>query len=77
MSTLPADTPATSAALATEGDDVRSRAPSEWVSIRWSKPVIHTGRSDHCVALSPAASTMAAAPSVIGGRAWRRSGATT
>jgi hypothetical protein len=45
--------------------------------MRWSKPVIHTGRSDQARALSPAASTMAAAPSVIGGSACRRSGETT
>ena len=44
-STGPSATPATSAALAVDGDEVRSRAPSEWVSIRWSNPVIHTGLS--------------------------------
>jgi hypothetical protein len=56
-----------SAALAVDGEVVRSRAPSEWVSMRWSMPVIQTGRADHCRALSPAARTIAAAPSVIGG----------
>ena len=80
-STGPAPTPATSPAFAVDGETVRSRAPSECVSTRWSMPVIHAGRrpwrSAHSNALSPTASTTAAAPSVTGGSAWRRSGETT
>ena len=51
--------------------------PGWWMSMRWSMPVIHAGRSTSDAALSPAASTTAAAPSEIGGRSWRRSGSRT
>ena len=76
-STVPADTPAFSPANVVDGDTVRSRAPIECVSMRWSMPVMNAGRSHHSYALSPAASTTAAAPSVSGGSACRRSGATS
>ena len=28
-----------------DGDTVKSRAPTEWVSMRWSMPVMNAGRS--------------------------------
>ncbi len=74
-STGPADTPAAAAAMAVDGDAVRSRSPGWWDSMRWSIPRIQTGRSVISRARSPAARTTAAAPSEMGGRSWRRSGA--
>src|SRR5690606_26097584 len=70
----PSATPARSAASAVEGEAVRSRTPRAWASMRWSIPRIHTGRSVSSRARSPAARTTAAAPSLIGGQSWRRSG---
>ena len=56
----------------------RGRAsPGCGSSVQWAKPVIHTGSSHSSRALSPRAITTAHAPSVIGGRSWRRSGART
>ena len=71
------NTPAPCAAVRVDGDWVRSRAPRAWASMRWSMPVIQAGRSHSSRARSSAASTMATTPSVMGGRVWRRSGATT
>ena len=53
---------------------VRSRAPRACGSMRWSMPRIQAGRSQTLRARSPAASTTAAAPSVIGGQSCLRSG---
>ncbi len=55
---------------------VRSRWPRLIGSMRWSMPRIHAGRSTLARATSPAARTMAAAPSVIGAQSCLRSGAT-
>ena len=73
-STLPFATPAFCAAIRAEGATVRSRAPKLWESMRWSIPRIHAGRSAHALAVSPAASTIAAPPSEIGGTSEIRSG---
>ena len=59
---------------AVDTDVVRSRAPRTGVSMRCSIPVIHAGFFRSSRALSPAASTIAAAPSVIGAMSWRRRG---
>jgi hypothetical protein len=42
--------------------------------MRWSMPRIHTGRSETRLARSPAAITIAVAPSVVMGQSWSRSG---
>lgn len=57
---------AISAAALVDGDSVRSRTPSAGDSMRCSIPVIQAGFSRSSRARSPAASTIAAAPSVIG-----------
>ena len=65
----------TSPASAADGDSASDRAPRRWVSMRWSMPRIHAGRSLHERATSPAARITALAPSVTGGQSWSRSGA--
>ncbi|CNU97736.1 Uncharacterised protein [Mycobacterium tuberculosis] len=62
------------AASLVDGDSVMSRAPSAGDSMRCSIPVIHAGFSRSSRARLSAASTTAAAPSVIGAMSWRRSG---
>jgi len=52
--------------LAVDGDSTRLRAPSTGVSMRCSIPVIQAGFSRISRARPSAASTIAAAPSVIG-----------
>ena len=53
---------------------VRSRTPRPCASMRCSMPRIHAGRADTDRARSPAASTIAAAPSVIGAMSASRNG---
>ena len=69
------------AAARVETDDVRSRSPSPIGSTRCSMARIQTGElpllSQAARAVSPAAITMAAAPSVTGGSACARSGEAT
>ena len=69
-------TPAAAPAASVLVEVVRSRAESEIGSIRCSKPVIHAVVPCDCavVALSAAAMTMAAAPSLTGAQSQRRSG---
>jgi len=62
------------AAMRVDGESSSARKDGLWHSVRWSKPVMYAGRSTSRRARSPVASTMAAAPSVMGGTSCRRSG---
>ncbi len=62
------------AAAAAEGERVRSRLPMLIGSTLWARPEIQAGRSETARARSPAASTIAAAPSVTGAQSCLRSG---
>ena len=75
-STLSSATPARCAASRADIDDVRSRTPRVWASLRWSMPLIHAGRSHSSRARSPAASTTAQPPSASAGRSEGRNGST-
>ena len=75
-STVPLPTPAFSAASSVERERVRSRTPRSCGSAMWLKPVIQAGRGQTRRASSPAAITMAAAPSEIGAQSCLRSGDT-
>src|SRR5262249_61039819 len=70
-------TPAASPAAFVDGECARSRTPRLCASMRCSRPRIPTGLSVTSRARSPAASTMAVAPSEIGGMSCLRSGDTT
>src|SRR5262249_952395 len=73
-SSLSVPTPALTAASWADGARVRSRTPSAGGSIRWSMPRIQTGRLASLRAESPAAITIAVAPSLLVGQSWSRSG---
>ncbi|CAB4718245.1 unannotated protein [freshwater metagenome] len=62
------------AALAALGERVRSRVPMLIGSMKCEMPLIQAGLSRTSRALSPAASTIAAAPSVTGAQSCLRSG---
>ena len=62
------------AAAFVDSEVVRSRTPRLCASMRCSMPRIHAGRLDTLRATSPAASTIAAEPSVIGEMSASRNG---